>query len=283
MKRVLLTVVLLSQGLSLSAQSGNPDEQDIEVVIPPELNPSPPPTEEQRRYSDFIGKLTAKLPYQNDWERQGSTLGVLCKINNAVIVGRIAQAGMSGTHQFKRRIEIAVETNVFGKVPGHSVSVEALWRLGLRELSAGERAILFLSGKFWEPEDYARAFRWDSDMPSVPKDKSGDFDLRGNDRSIIAINGAEEEKEYLDAVAGYMRYLRGKGRDPETYYLFLCDLMKSSIPRIRDDARQDMLYLIRSCQDIDLDRILADENIDEGIKDYVRLYLKPQREGKKIP
>lgn len=59
--------------------------------------------------------------------------------------------------------------------------------------------------------------------------------------------------------------------------------MKSSIPRIRDDARQDMLYLIRSCQDIDLDRILADENIDEGIKDYVRLYLKPRREGKKIP
>ncbi len=282
MKRVLLAVVFLSQGLSLSAQAGNPDEQDIEVIFPPELNPSPPPTEEQRRHDDLIRKLNANLPYRNDWAKQGSTLGVLCRISDAVIVGRIDQAGVSDTNQFKRSIKIAVETNVFGRVPGLSVSVDAFWRLGLRELSAGERALVFLSGRLWGAEDYARARRWDFDVPSVPKDASGNFYLRGNDRNIVAVGGPEEERAYLDAVAGYMKCLRGTARDPEAYYLFLCGLMKSSIPRIREDARQDMLYLIRSRQEIDLDRILKDGNIDEGIKDYVRLYWKPWREGKQM-
>lgn len=283
MKRVLLSVVFLSQGLSLSAQSGNPDEQDIVVVIPPELNPPPPPTEEQRRHYDLVEKLNANLPYRNDWAKQASTLGVLCKISDAVIVGRIAQAGVSDANQFKRSIKLAVETNVFGSVPGHSVSVGAFWRLGLRELSAGERAIVFLSVRLWGSEDYSRASRWDFDVPSVPKDASGNFHLRGNDRNFVAVGGPKEERAYLDAVAGYMKCLRGKARDPETYYLFLCGLMKSSIPRIREDARQDMLYLIRSCQDIDLDRILKDGNIDDGIKDYVRLYWKPWREMKRMP
>jgi len=106
--------------------------------------------------------------------------------------------------------------------------------------------------------------------------------LRGNERNIVVI-GPDEERAYFDAVAGYMWIFRGKTRDPEAYYLFLCDLMKSSITRIREDARQDMLHLIRSKQDFNLDRIIKDGNIDEGIKDYVRLYWKLWREGKKIP
>jgi len=283
MKRILLAFVFLSQGLILPAQPATSATQDIEVVIPPELNPLPPPTEEQRKHYDLIRKLDANLPYKGDWRVTGSTLGVLCRISDAVIVGRIEQAGVSDANQFKRSFKIAVETNIFGRVSGHSVSVDAFWRLGVRELSVGERAIVFLSEKMWSPEDYARASRWDFDVPSVPNDASKNFHLRGNDRNIIVVDVPDEECAYLDAVAGYMRIFRGKTRDPEAYYLFLCDLMKSSITRIREDARQDVLHLIRSKKDFNLDRILKDGNIDEGIKDYVRLYWKPWREGKKMP
>lgn len=282
MKRILLAFVFLSQGLILPAQPATSATQDIEVVIPPELNPLPPPTEEQRKHYDLIRKLDANLPYKGDWRVTGSTLGVLCRISDAVIVGRIEQAGVSDANQFKRSFKIAVETNIFGRVSGHSVSVDAFWGLGVRELRAGERAIVFLSGRLWGSDDFARASRWDFDVPSVPKDASGNYHLRGNERNIVVI-GPDEERAYLDAVAGYMRIFRGKTRDPEAYYLFLCDLMKSSITRIREDARQDMLHLIRSKHDFNLDRILKDGNIDEGIKDYVRLYWKPWMEGKKMP
>lgn len=282
MRKVLLAFMLLSFSLELFAQSNKGDGQDILVIIPPELDPPPQPTEEQRRIHALDKQLAKNLPYQNDWAKQGSSLGVLCRISNAVIVGRIEHAGMSGASQFKRCFEIAVETNIFGRVPGESVSVDAFWRSGLRELHAGERAVVFLSRRWWEPEDYARARRWDFEVTPVPEDLSGNFHLRSNDRNIITVSGPEEERAYLDAVAGYIRCLHNKSKDLETYYLFLCGLMKSTIPRIRDDARQDMLHLIRSSQDIDLDRILHDD-IDDGIKDYVRLYWKPWLEEKKQP
>ena len=280
MKKVLLTVVLLSYSPSLPAQSTSADDQDVMVVMPSELDSPPSPTVEQRKHNAFMRKIRANLPYKDDLSKIGTSLGCLCKISDAIIVGKIAQIEVSDSDKFTRNVTIIVETNVSGRVYESTILAKVAWDLGFRQLNGGERGIFFLSERVVYLFDTRE---WSFDTVPVPDNVHGDLHLLGSDRSIIVVSSAEEEKAYLDAVFGYMRCLRGKTKDFEKYYQFLCGQMKSSYFRIKEDARRDMLDLIKSYPNIDLDRVLKDDNIDNGIKDYVRLILKPWKENKKVP
>jgi hypothetical protein len=52
--------------------------------------------------------------------------------------------------------------------------------------------------------------------------------------------------------------------------------MESPIPRIKEDARSDMLDLLRTSS-FDLKKVVDDEKIDDGLKDYVRYILMPHQ------
>jgi len=44
-----------------------------------------------------------------------------------------------------------------------------------------------------------------------------------------------------------------------------------------------MLNFLKSCPSFDLNRVLGDTNIDESVKDYVRLILMPSRQYQEKP
>lgn len=280
MRKELLALTILGQSLSLPAQLTNAGANDIVVAIPPELQASSLRTEEESQRHELYKKIKKNMPYKGDLSKTSSPLGALCKVSDAIIIGHVVQPEVSGSNQNSTKFTIKSDTNIFGKVSGSSVSVEVLGHSGLCKLNGGERVIAFLS------RNAARLFeasKWEFNAPPVEENVLENLRLRGDGRGIIIINSAEEEKAYLDSVAGYIRYLRKENKDFEKYYQFLCGQMKSPYFRIKEDARRDMLDLIKSYPSIDLDRVLKDDNVDNGIKDYVRLILKPWKENKKVP
>ncbi len=100
---------------------------------------------------------------------------------------------------------------------------------------------------------------------------------------MIGLGSAETERVFVAATEGYLQVLRRESRGAERYYALLRQLVLSPECRIKEDARSDLLKFLRSCSSFDLDRVLADENIDEGIKDYIRLILRPGRKPPEQP
>ena len=99
--------------------------------------------------------------------------------------------------------------------------------------------------------------------------------LYGLNRGIIPFDGEEELSEYLAAVEGYIRYRQNWKEQSEQYYAFLRGMLKTSIFRIKEDARAEILHLVRSCPDFDVNLVLDDDTVDDGIKDYLRLIWIP--------
>jgi hypothetical protein len=91
----------------------------------------------------------------------------------------------------------------------------------------------------------------------------------------------ESAKNYQDAVTGYVKELRSSERDAESYYALLRRLVQSPVQRIREDARSDLMLLIRhGPPSFDIKRVLTDDNIDEAIKYWVEHDILPAREKK---
>lgn len=62
---------------------------------------------------------------------------------------------------------------------------------------------------------------------------------------VRLLGTAEAERVYTEAAIGYLRLLRREKSDPVKYYEFLRALVKSPDWRIRQDAREDLLMLLR--------------------------------------
>jgi hypothetical protein len=73
-------------------------------------------------------------------------------------------------------------------------------------------------------------------------------------------------------------------RDPDKFYVFLRPLVNSPIWRIRQDAKEDLLWLWGELgpEHFDLKRVLDDPELDWDLgKDYVRYIAIPEREKRK--
>lgn len=286
MKKSLFMVLMLNPVLFLSAQQKYTDNQDIEVVLPDLKTP----TEEQIKINQIIKDVNKKLPYKGYWVNANSTLGVLCKVSDNIIIGRVTsiqRMNCDGSPIVKsqaawtEKMEIAVATNLFGRWVKQSVILTEYWTCQQREIKSNECVIVFLSKKNLSP--YSLESRnWNFDVSAVSENSLGKFHLQGKDRGLIAVSNKEEEVEYVDVINRYIKNVRNNEKYPEKYYALLCDLMKSTRFRIKEDARSDMLNFLISCNTVDLRKVLADKNIDDGIKNYLRLILIPNR-GTKTP
>lgn len=303
MKRQLLAALVLSRALLLLAQHDDGDN-DIMIVLPEHLHPPKPPTEEQKRMYEGIRRLDRGLPYKGGFNIY-STLGVLCRYSDNIVVGRLTDAWTEDRDGKRiernkggwfQKFELSVKTNVSGMVSESFIKLNFKWEgLGARSLKSGESAIVFMSRRpiaslfhevaYYEtgvrkrppeppplapPKGLAAAWAWVRGAPKKPPE--GLF-LLGQDRGVITFGGEEELSEYLAALDGYLRHLPHRKENPEPYYVFLRSLLKSPNPRIKEDARSDIIELTRSCPAFDVEQVLNDDAIDDGIKNYLRYLL----------
>ena len=135
------------------------------------------------------------------------------------------------------------------------------------------RKVRIFVGSMFQGQNGSRALSMD---PAAEKEDSpkGPY-LLGQNRGIIPFDGEGERAEYLAALEGYLRYRLIWKEHPEAYYAFLRGMLKSPVPRIKEDARCEILHLARSCPKFDLCQVLDDGAVDDGIKDYLRLIWVP--------
>jgi hypothetical protein len=96
---------------------------------------------------------------------------------------------------------------------------------------------------------------------------------------VKIIDEPEVERVQVDLANAYLQILRREKRDPVKYYELLRSLVRSPVWRTRQDAREDLLNLLRRPPDgWDL-RPLADDPELAGIfRDYVRYVVIPKQE-----
>ena len=284
MKRRLVAALALSQALSLPAQQGDDDGNGAGVVMPG----AKPPTEEQLRMNRIIKRLENGLPYPGQHHKSYSSLGILCRYSDSIIAGRITDTWKedkdgkrsdNAQSVWVEKIEIAVKTNILGKVPERSIKLSDPRAGCYSSAKRGEAAIVFLSyrriASLLTETGYDEGFIPRPAGPAAArKGQAKDLYLLGQDRGVISFDGEEELNEYLIVVAGYLEHLPHRETDPDRYYAFLRGLLKTQNPRIREDARCDIQHLVRHPPlGFNVEQVLNDDAVDDGIKDYVHYLL----------
>jgi len=278
-------------GLLLMSFQAKAERADVVVRLPPELDmPAPKPlSPEEREQKEIRERINKKLPYNNDASGSLGTLGQLTKLCDWVFVGKVVDAkgnkvAAGAKEEFLGEVSVTlnIETNLFGQTRNKRIVVTPNWWETWRVPKAGDRMLVFLAKERYD-EYVFDVIKFDFDKARFKGETNKGPIVVRECRGMIGLGSAETERIFVAATEGYLQVLRRESRDAERYYALLRQLVLSPEYRIKEDARSDLLKFLRSCPSFDLDRVLADENIDEGIKDYVRLYLKPRQEGKKIP
>ena len=278
-------------GLLLMSFQAKAERADVVVRLPPELDmPVPKPlSPEEREQKEIRERINKKLPYNNDASGSLGTLGQLTKLCDWVFVGKVVDAkgnkvAAGAKEEFLGEVSVTlnIETNLFGQTRNKRIVVTPNWWETWRVPKAGDRMLVFLAKERYD-EYVFDVIKFDFDKARFKGETNKGPIVVRECRGMIGLGSAETERIFVAATEGYLQVLRRESRDAERYYALLRQLVLSPECRIKEDARSDLLKILRSCPSFDLDRVLADENIDEGIKDYVRLYLKPQQERKKTP
>jgi len=291
MKMIKIRKMLAFLGLLLMSFQAKAERADVVVRLPPELDmPAPKPlSPEEREQKEIRERINKKLPYNNDASGSLGTLGQLTKLCDWVFVGKVIDAkgnkvAAGAKEEFLGEVSVTlnIETNLFGQTRNKRIVVTPNWWETWRVPKAGDRMLVFLAKERYD-EYVFDVIKFDFDKARFKGETNKGPIVVRECRGMIGLGSAETERIFVAATEGYLQVLRRESRDAERYYALLRQLVLSPEYRIKEDARSDLLKFLRSCPSFDLDRVLADENIDEGIKDYVRLYLKPRQEGKKIP
>lgn len=252
-----------------------------------EMMRSPTPfTIDQRQELQEWGKLEQKLPYRGKPYIRMGTLGQQAKLCDWVIIGRVSHVERGGSlfKDYPITLTLDIETNLFGKLEQDSVKINLMkWDFGagnedltarfMRSYHAGERFLVFLvRGRApvlfdillfsFEKSAHRKEF---GDQPVLLYDSLG----------LFGLDSGEVEREVLLATDGYLTCLRKEKRDLENYYRLLRRLERSPVERIRDDAKTDLVNLLST--PVIVEKVLADETVDEGIRDYARFVLETQK------
>lgn len=245
-----------------------------------------------------LNRTHARPYFRSVLLRRLSTLGRLCQLNDGVFVGTISavkgvseeeKAGLAnGAVNPDRPPEIVfqVMTNMFGQIEGRSVTIPIVWVEGPGNAPTnGMRLLVFYAKGFKINENnidrHYYFFDWEK-PPAVPS--APPTIVRNNLSCVRILATPEEEKAYIEAVGGYVRLLMQEKRDPDKFYVFLRPLVNSPIWRIRQDAKEDLLWLWGELgpEHFDLKRVLDDPELDWDLgKDYVRYIAIPEREKRK--
>jgi hypothetical protein len=176
-----------------------------------------------------------------------------------------------------------VETNLFGRIAGKSATIPMLWWDGREHTPTnGMRALVFYAKGFSIGMDSIDRQHYSFDWEKPPEVPDAPLGIIWKDMSNLRIlDSPETENAYIEAVGGYLRLLRLEKRDPDRYYEFLRPLANSPVWQLRQDAKEDLLWLVGDrCPDrFDPARVLNDPEMDwDLLKDYARHIAIPARE-----
>jgi len=267
------------------------EDKDVVIRLPPELDMSAPkPLSSQERVRKEIReRINKKLPYNNDASGSLGTLGQLTKLCDWVFVGKVVDAkgnkvAAGAKEEFLGEVSVTlnIETNLFGQTRNKRIVVTPNWWETWRVPKAGDRMLVFLAKERYDKYVFD-VIKFDFDKATFKGETNKGPLVVRECRGMIGLDSAETERVFVAATEGYLQVLRRESRDAERYYALLRQLVLSPERRVREDARSDLLKFLRSCPSFGLDRVLADENVDEGIKDYIRLILRPRRKPPEQP
>ncbi len=221
-----------------------------------------------------------------------TTLGQLSKQCDGIFIGEITDVGKLDD---KDRAEIArgialsvnitfqIERNLFGSFSKDSVTIPMVWMEYKESLpEIGIRVLVFYGQGYkiglWNVA--ASKFDWikpPTDPKSPPRMLFEDYSS-----SLRILKNPTIEKAYIETVNGYLQIFHEEKRSPVKYYEFLKPLVKSPIWRIRQDAKEDMLTLLRyeGVDMFDLKRALDDPELMDFFKDYIRYIVIPNHESR---
>lgn len=311
-------ILCLLMWLVMPACWGLADEGDIEVKFPKEQRPVPRPLSEaekerkdkERIHSALVAQVNKKLPYHDmfgDATCRFFTLGQLIKLSDSVSIVKVVDVEDVGPELPARRqvpnikLTIQAETNLLDRLDQRDLSLTVHWWDRKRIPKKGDRWLVCITH-----EDYRitmlDTMQWDFDKSKsqskpkdatlIPRQSRSALDLSdgetgchilGQSRGAINLCDSKTEREFLAAATGYIMNLRQQRRDAEKYYSLLRGLIRSPVSRIQDDAKIDLLNFLKTCPSFDLNRIIDDDTMDDGIKEYVRLILQPSRQSQKAP
>jgi hypothetical protein len=242
---------------------------------------TPPSTPEYAQRLRDISILEQKLPYKGNAYALLGSVGQQVKLCGLIVVGKVTnvERPVEITEKTPITLTLNIESNVFGRVASRNVRVSLQGGDADEAEKAicrkGERFLVFLSQTDYDVETFLEKGRLDFDI-SVKKGKAVQSPVVFYGiRSLIKLADSESEREVLAAVSGYLDCLRRGPRDAGRYYAMLREFVRSPVERIRDDARSDM-RLIFYCPGIK-EKAVLDEKLDDGIRDYARYLLKPQK------
>lgn len=229
-----------------------------------------------------------------------TTLGQMVKQCDGVFIGKISNVGDltdQDTAEMRQgfllpvRLTFEVETNLFGCLPERHVTLSMKWydykehvpEVGLKVMAFYARGasytftIIKTGSVVWTDYDITK-FNWEK----PPALSEAPPDVLSTVGSCIRILESDDMEEmYKETVGGYLQTLRLGNRDPVAYYSLLRSLVKSPVWRIRQDAKEDLLNLIRTpgLDGFDLKQVLNDPQLDwDLLKDYIRYAVVPARE-----
>lgn len=255
---------------------------DIAVQIPDVVTTVNVSSEENKERNRIHKEATKSIPYRGrEAYKAFSTLGRLSKLCDAVIVGEVIprEDGTEKKHDngIKKEKKLFLdikETILEGEIGTLPLNID---ELGIRNnLKQGDRVLVFLVRNTFVHNPQV-IYQWNFDKTKLEGEKKGGFFIAGGNRGCIELNNADEEKRFIATTKTYMQILRQPHQNACEYYDYLRQLVLSDNFRIREDARSELLLLIKTSDPsiFDTKRVLVDENIDDGIKDYLRLYWIP--------
>jgi hypothetical protein len=291
MKMIKTRKMLAFLSLLLMSFQAKAERADVVVRLPPELDvPAPKPlSPQERERKELYDRVSKRLPYVNEEFLVLGTLGQLTKLCDWVFVGKVvdtqgSKVAAGAKEEFLGDVSVTlnIETNLFGRMWKKRIVVTPYWWETWRVPKAGDRMLVFLAKERYD-KYVSDVMEFDFDKAKLKGETSKGPIVVQDCRGMIGLGSAETERIFVAATEGYLQVLRRESRDAERYYALLRQLVLSPEYRIKEDARSDLLKFLRSCPSFDLDRVLADENIDEGIKDYIRLILRPRRKPPEQP
>lgn len=259
---------------------------DLGLWIGLDDTPEVKPTEEEL----FRRKMREALPYNQGtiFYHQRRSLGQLAKVCDYVIVGTVTQFTVlphRDTVAVWERdsnvsLSVRIDLVMFGTVPHTELTIPVHWPDDQKTPMAvhknithywnwkkrpkvGDKLLIFLADEVigeYIGNEFAFDFAWNS------TNKSDSYHLVRENGGVRYLDTPENTTNYLNAAEGYLRELRGKKRDADSYYSFLADLTQSPVQSIREDARSDLMYFVETCPSFDKSKIHTDGRIDEAIK-----------------
>ncbi len=294
---------------------GFAENADIEVKIPEEQMPVPRPLSEaetqcqdkEGAHSALPKRLTHKLPYHNMAVNDACrylTLGQLIKLSDSVSVVKVTDVeGVGSESEPKRlasgvdrlimgaetnslvpnlKVTIRAETNLLDHLDFHCLTLTVHWWDRKRIPQKGDRWLVCIMHE--DPSiNMFGAMMWNFDKTKFRGASKDSLLIIGQSRGAIDLFDSETERELLAAATGYLMNLRRQKWDAEKYYSLLRGLTRSPVMRIQNDAKIDLLDFLKTCPSFDLNRVLEDDTMDDGIKEYVRLILQLSRQFQKAP